>query len=55
MSVFLPRSQPAHTPAMTPHPVHRRKKLIEVALPLEAVSRQRKLVPDQKRMSLDRR
>jgi hypothetical protein len=40
---------------MTLHPVHRRKKLIEVALSLEAVSRQRKLVPDQKRMSLDRR
>ena len=38
MSVSLPSSQPAHTPAMTPHPVHRRKKLIEVAIPLEAIN-----------------
>ncbi len=38
MSVSLPSSQPAHIPAMTPHPVHRRKKLIEVAIPLEAIN-----------------
>ena len=38
MSVSLPNSQPTHTPAMTPHPVHRRKKLIEVAIPLEAIN-----------------
>ena len=38
MSVSLPSSQPAHTPAMTPHPVHRRKKLIDVAIPLEAIN-----------------
>jgi hypothetical protein len=31
MSVSLPSSQPAHIPAMTPHSVHRRKKLIEDA------------------------
>jgi hypothetical protein len=38
MSVSLPSSQPAHIPAMTPHSVHRRKKLIEVAIPLEAIN-----------------
>ena len=38
MSVSLPSSQPAHIPAMTPHPVHRRKKLIEVAIPLAAIN-----------------
>ena len=38
MSVSLPSSQPAHIPAMTPPPVHRRKKLIVVAIPLEAIN-----------------
>jgi hypothetical protein len=38
ISVTQPSSQSAHTPAMTPHPVHRRKKLIEVAIPLEAIN-----------------
>lgn len=31
MSVSLPSSQPAHIPAMTSHPVHNRKMLIEDA------------------------
>ena len=38
MSLSLPSSQPAHIPAMTPHPVHRRKKLIEVSIPLLPVN-----------------
>jgi hypothetical protein len=36
MNVSLPSSQQARTPAMTPHPVLRRNKLIEVAIPLES-------------------
>jgi hypothetical protein len=48
-----PDAQPAHTPTMTTHPVKRRKKLIEVAIPSLAYSTQMKHTRcDQKTLGL---